>query len=36
MNYRKAEQIVKYVKRHEGVSVYDTNISYHIFKIKDI
>ncbi|MBQ3925796.1 MAG: queuosine precursor transporter [Bacteroidaceae bacterium] len=29
-------QVVKYVKRHEGVSVYDTNISYNIFKIKEI
>ena len=29
-------QVVKYVKRHEGVSVYDENISYNIFKIKEL
>jgi hypothetical protein len=29
-------QIVKYVKRQEGVSVYDENISYNIFKLNEI
>ena len=29
-------QVVKYVKRHEGVSAYDENISYNIFKVKDL
>ena len=29
-------QVVKYVKRNEGVSVYDENISYNIFKIKEL
>lgn len=29
-------QIVKYIKRHEGTSVYDENISYNIFKVNEI
>lgn len=29
-------QIVKYIKRHEGTSVYDENISYNVFKINEI
>lgn len=29
-------QIVKYIKRHEGTSVYDENISYNVFKVSEI
>ena len=29
-------QIVKYIKRHEGTSVYDENISYNVFKVNEI
>ena len=29
-------QVVKYVKRSEGTSVYDENISYNVFKVKEI
>jgi hypothetical protein len=29
-------QVVKYIKRHEGVSVYDENISYNVFKVNEI
>ncbi|MDO4995203.1 MAG: queuosine precursor transporter, partial [Bacteroidales bacterium] len=29
-------QIVKYIKRREGTSVYDENISYNVFKINEI
>lgn len=29
-------QIVKYIKRREGTSVYDENISYNIFKVSEI
>lgn len=28
--------IVKYIKRREGTSVYDENISYNVFKVNDI
>ena len=29
-------QIVKYVKRSEGTSVYDENISYNVFKVNEL
>ena len=29
-------RVVRYVKRREGVDAYDTNISYNIFKIKEL
>jgi hypothetical protein len=29
-------QVVKYIKRREGVSVYDENISYNVFKVNEI
>lgn len=29
-------QVVKYVKRSEGTSVYDENISYNVFKVNEI
>ena len=29
-------QIVKYIKRREGTSVYDENISYNVFKVNEI
>lgn len=29
-------QVVKYVKRNEGTSVYDENISYNVFKVNEI
>ena len=29
-------QVVKYVKRREGTSVYDENISYNVFKVNEI
>ncbi len=29
-------QIVKYIKRREGTSVYDDNISYNVFKVNEI
>ena len=29
-------QIVKYIKRREGTSVYDENISYNVFKVSEI
>ena len=29
-------RIVKYVKKHEGEDVYDNNISYNVFKVKEI
>ena len=29
-------RVVRHVKRREGVDAYDTNISYNIFKIKEL
>ena len=29
-------RVVKALKKHEGEDVYDNNISYNIFKIKDL
>ena len=29
-------RVVRYVKRHEGMDNYDTNISYNPFKLKDL
>ena len=29
-------QVVKYIKRYEGVSAYDENISYNVFKVNDL
>jgi len=29
-------RVVRYMKRREGIDAYDTNISYNIFRIKDL
>jgi hypothetical protein len=29
-------QVVKYIKRYEGVSAYDENISYNVFKVHEL
>ena len=29
-------RVVRYMKRREGTDTYDTNISYNIFKIKEL
>ena len=29
-------RVVRYMKRREGVDAYDTNVSYNIFKIKEL
>ena len=28
--------VVKHIKRHEGVSVYDEHVSYNVFKVNDL